>query len=124
MWIQINPNPKRKRVPDCVVRAICVALNMNWYDVYDGICNTGRMDCSMPSDDDVWGHYLLLLGFIPFILPKNLPEHITIGKFCKLFKTGTYIIGTGNHAVAVVDGNYYDTWDSGNEEPSFFWKIG
>lgn len=63
MWIKMNPNPKRKHVPDCVVRAICIALNMSWYEAYDGICRMGRIDCSMPSDDNVWGHYLLLLGF-------------------------------------------------------------
>ena len=33
------------------------------------------------------------------------------------------IIGTGKHAVAIIDGNYYDSWDSGNEIPSFFWRI-
>lgn len=123
MWIKTNPNPKRKHVPDCVVRAICIALNMSWYEAYDGICRMGRIDCSMPSDDNVWGHYLLLLGFKPFVLTKNCPSCITVGEFCQLFPKGVYIVGTGQHAIAIIDGDYYDTFDSAQEVLSFFWKI-
>lgn len=123
MWIRVNPNPKRKHVPDCVVRAVAIALNISWYQAFDGICAVAKYDCSMPSDDNVWGHYLLSLGFKPFKLPESCPSCTTIYDFCKLYTRGTYIIGTGSHAVAVIDGNYYDTWDSGDEIPSFFWKI-
>lgn len=77
----------------------------------------------MPSADEVWGHYLYLCGFEPFILPDACPRCITIDQFTKEFPVGTYIIGTGYHAVAVIDGNYYDSWDSGNTVPTFFWKI-
>ena len=34
-----------------------------------------------------------------------------------------YLIGTGSHAVAVIDGDYYDSWDSGNEIPAYFWRV-
>lgn len=40
-----------------------------------------------------------------------------------MYPRGRYIVGTGNHAVAVVDGDYYDSWDSGNEILSFFWRM-
>lgn len=35
MWIYANPNPENKQVPDCVIRAICIALNMPWLQVSD-----------------------------------------------------------------------------------------
>ena len=35
---------------------------------------------------------------------------------------GTYVVGTGTHAIAVVDGCYYDAWDSGNEIVLYYWK--
>ena len=123
MWIRANPNPKGKQVPDCVIRAICIALKMNWYDVYDALCRVGREDCNVPSADSVWGHFLQELGFEPFLLPHSCPICITVNEFCMMYPKGTYIIGTGSHAVAVIDGNYYDSWDSGNEIPSFFWRI-
>ena len=123
MWKRANPNPKGKHVPDCVIRAISLAYNEDWYHVYDDLCAVGRTDCSMPSDDHVWGHYLYMRGASPFLLPESCPSCITIRAFCRMYPRGRYIIGTGSHAVAIIDGDYYDSWDSGDEVPSFFWRV-
>lgn len=124
MWIMANPNPGRKLVPDCVIRALCIALQLPWLYVFDALYEVARMDYSMPSDDNVWGHLLYLWGFRPFLLNLEVwGKPPTIRDFARFYPEGTYIIGTGSHAVAVVDGNYYDTWDSGDETPSFFWVI-
>ena len=50
-------------------------------------------------------------------------QNIVFVFFCEKYPTGVYVIGTGTHAVAVVDGDYYDSWDSGNEVPSYFWRV-
>lgn len=123
MWIRCNPNPGHKYVDDCVVRAIAIATNRRWMDVYDDLCMTGRTEYNMPSSNDVWGLYLYQLGFEPFLLPESCPSCITVNEFAKRFSRGTYIIGTGTHAVAVLNGDYYDTWDSGKEVPSYFWRV-
>lgn len=123
MWIQVNPNPAHKEVPDCVVRAISIALNMRWIDIYDDLCELGREEYNMPSADAVWGKYLYEIGFEPFLLPESCPNCVTVRAFCSMYPRGIFIIGTGSHAVAVIDGDYYDSWDSGNEVPSFFWRI-
>ena len=123
MWIKANPNPAQKEVPDCVIRAIAIALNMPWLQVFDELYSVARMDFNMPSADSVWGHYLYLKGFEPFSLPYECPKCITIEEFTRRFSQGIYIIGTGAHAVAVINGNYYDSWDSGSEICSFFWRI-
>lgn len=123
MWIQCNPNPRKAHVEDCVVRAIAIATDRPWLDVYDDLCRTGRKLYNMPSANSVWGKYLYRMGFEPFILPDACPECTTVRLFCEMFRDGTYIIGTGSHAVAVIDGTYYDTWDSGDETPSYFWRV-
>lgn len=123
MWIRANPNPKEKEVVDCVVRAISIVLSQSWYEIYDQLCALGREECNMPSADAVWGKFLKMHGFSPFMISENCPECITIREFCKIYPRGRYIIGTGSHAVAVIDGAYYDSWDSGDETPSFFWHI-
>lgn len=123
MWIKCNPNPLHKEVPDCVVRAICIATNRPWLDIYDRLCDVGREECNMPSADSVWGKFLYRLGFAPFLLPESCPECVTVRMFCNMYPRGTYIIGTGSHAVAVINGNYYDSWDSGDQAPSFFWSM-
>lgn len=123
MWLRCNPNPAHKEVPDCVVRAIAIALNKRWIEIYDDLCYLGRLEFNMPSADAVWGKYLYQRGFKPFLLPESCPRCVTIKRFSQIFDKGTYIIGTGSHAVAVVNGDYYDSWDSGNEIPSFFWDL-
>lgn len=122
-WIQCNPNPKRAHVEDCVIRAIAIATGRKWYDVYDALCKQGREDANVISANAVWGKYLYRLGFEPFLLPDACPTCTTIRRFCEMFPVGTFIIGTGTHAVCVIDGDYYDSWDSGNEVPSYFWRV-
>lgn len=123
MWVRTNPNPAKKNAPDCVIRAICIALNLPWMQVHDELCSLSGDDYSVPSDDNVWGHYLYLKGFRPFLLSNHCPRCITVTEFTKYYPNGIYIIGTGSHAVAVINGDYYDSWDSGNVMPSFFWVI-
>lgn len=124
MWIQTNPNPLGKQVPDCVIRAICIALNKSWLEVSDELYFWyARKEYSVTCDDHIWGHYLYDHGFEPFLIPFECPKCVTVKEFTKMYPKGTYIIGTGSHAVCVIDGDYYDTWDSGEQLPTFFWRI-
>lgn len=123
MWIRANPNPAKKEVGDCVIRAISIATGKTWMEVFDELCETARSEYDMPSADEVWGLYLYRLGFHPFLLPNRCPVCMTVREFAQTFQTGTFIIGSGNHAVAVIDGNWIDSWNSANTIASFFWAI-
>lgn len=123
MWIRLNANPAHRRVGDCVIRAIAVATGRPWVDVYDDLYWVGRERFDMMNSNEAWGWYLYDLGFEPFVLPEACPECVTVREFARRFHDGAYIVGTGSHAVAVVDGNYYDTWDSGNQIPAYFFKV-
>lgn len=123
MWVKYNPNPLGKAANDCVVRAIAVATERSWQDVYEDLCRMGRIECDMPSSNAVWGLYLQKMGFRQFLLPESCPRCVTVRAFCERFPFGTYIIGTGHHAVACIDGSYIDSWDSGDEVPTIFWKV-
>lgn len=123
-FIQSNPNPKNARVGDCVIRAITIATNSSWEEVYSRLAAYGYMMCDMPSSNAVWGRYLKDLGYERGVVIDTCPEDCyTVVDFCEDNKTGTYILGTGTHVIAIIDGNYYDTWDSGNEVPIFYWRI-
>lgn len=123
MFMRTNVNPGHKEVPDCVIRAIALALDMRWIDVYDDLCDLGRREFNVPVADAVWGKYLYQKGFEPFLLPASCPRCVTIDMFSRMYPKGVYIVGTGSHAVAVINGDYYDSWDCGKEIPSFFWRI-
>ena len=122
MWIYANPNPCRQEEPDCVVRAIALATGKSWDEVHTDLCEMSRRRCTMPSVNWLWGRYLKQCGFKQFLLPETCPECVTVREFCRRYPEGTYIIGTGNHAVCIRDGCYMDTWDSGDERPTYFYE--
>lgn len=122
MWVKFNPNPAGKSVGDCVIRAVSVATNQTWQRTYSALCDQGKAEYDMPSADVVWGAYLRSLGFERRALPDTCPDCYTVRDFCKDHREGTYVLGTGSHAVAVIDGNYFDAWDSGNEIPIYYWR--
>ncbi len=124
MYSNYNPNPQRKRVGDCVIRAISKALNMPWEDVYINLCIEGYMSSDLPSGNYIWGRYLIKNGFKRAAIPDECSDCYTIENFCIEHPQGTFVIGTGTHAVAVVDGVYYDAWDSGTEQPIYFYYKG
>ena len=76
----------------------------------------------MPSANRVWGEFLKTKGFLKYQIPDTCPICYTIRDFCFDHPQGTYVVGTGEHVVAVVNGNYYDSWDSGNEIPIYYFE--
>ena len=76
----------------------------------------------MPSANRVWGEYLRSLGFVRRTIPDNCPDCYTVRDFCRDNPIGEFILGTGEHVIAVVDGDYYDSWDSGREIPIYYFE--
>lgn len=122
MWIYANPNPCRKEEPDCVVRAISLATEQTWDEVHWDLCVMSHELCTMPSVNWLWERYLLKCGFEKFLLPESCAECTNVRKFCRHFPEGTYVIGTGNHAICIRGGNYLDSWDSGDAVPTYFFR--
>lgn len=123
MFINTNPNPEHKLVGDCVVRAIAILLDKTWEEVYEDICVLGRQMYDMPSSNEVWSEYLYSKGYIRKIIPNMCPACYTVRSFCDDHRHGgEYLLATGTHVVAVINGDYYDTWDSGNEIPIYYFQ--
>ena len=122
MFIRYNANPYGRRTSDCVIRAISVLTDQTWDETYLDIMIWGFLIKDMPSVNKLWGSYLRRNGFVRFRLPDNCPDCYTIRQFCYDYPYGKYMLATGTHVVAVINGNYYDTWDSGDEVPIALWK--
>lgn len=124
MYRQYNPNPHGARVGDCTVRAITCATDQTWDETYIYLCLYGLITGDMPSANSVWGAYLKEKGFHRKVIPCHYPECYTVRTFTKEHPKGTYILALNGHVVAVKDGWYYDSWDSGDEIPIYYWTKG
>lgn len=124
MYVPYNPNPYHKRVDDCVIRGIAKVLGKDWNTVYLGVALQGFTSKNMPSSNAVWGDYLRRKGFRRYAIPNSCPECYTVADFADEHPKGRYILATGSHVIAVVNGDYYDTWDSGEEVPVYYFERG
>lgn len=121
-YIYYNPNPTNKQVGDCVIRGISKLTGQTWDDTYLDICLFGYILKDMPSANHVWESYLSHKEFKRFFLPDTCPMCYRVVDFCDDNPRGKFLLSTGTHVVSVVDGDYYDAWDSGDEIPIYYWK--
>ena len=124
MYIYYNPNPQGKVTGDCVIRAICKALDADWLTVYLSLCIEGAKHADWGNTNSIWAQYLRERGFQRASIPNTCPDCYTVRDFTTDHPQGTYIVATGTHAVCVKDGNIYDTWDSSDEVPMYYFKEG
>lgn len=122
MYRYYNPNPRNiKNIGDCTVRAVSKALGISWNTAYFDLAVQGYLLADMPSSNMVMNAYLHANGFKRYVIDNTCPNCYTIRQFTEDHPYGTYILGTGSHVVAVVDGCYYDAFDSGDEAPLFYY---
>ena len=118
-----NPNPHKNRNGDCTARAICKATGKSWDQVYTSLCAYGFAEKDYPSGNVVWGKYLYGQGFRRYLIGDDKFDY-TVEDFCRDHPNGTYILAIDGHVVCAVDGFYYDSWDSGQEIPIYYWTRG
>ena len=123
-FVFYNPNPDGRFVGDCTIRAICRLTGLDWDTVYAGTVFQGFLRKDMPSGNSTWGAYLRRHGYTRHIIPNSCPDCYTVRDFCLDNPKGKFLLALDQHVVAVVDGDYYDTWDSGREIPIYYWMKG
>ena len=104
-----NPNPYKRIVGDCAVRAIAAALSLDWNKAFLLLCCYGLERGDLPSANNVWGALIEDRGFT-----RKICEETTVSKFSEDHPAGKYVLAVSGHVVTVIDGEYYDSWDSGD----------
>ena len=122
MYVYFNNNPAGRMVGDCAIRALSKALGISWEGAYIKAISAGFKMADMPSSDSVWGAVLRSNGFYRESIPDTCPECYTAEEFCIDHPNGTFVLGFGGHVATVSGGNLYDSWDSSQEIPQYFWR--
>ena len=120
MFVYTNPNPIKRNIGDCVIRAIAIATDSSWEKIYMDLCAEGLEMADLPNSNAVWSSYLKKLGFRKSIVPDTCPDCYTVADFADDNPYGLYILCTGSHVVTIIDGNIFDAWDSSSEIPIFY----
>lgn len=124
MYVYANINPMNKLTDDCLVRAVAVIMGISWEKAYMDLCQRGLLIYDMPNTDATLSIYMREKGFKREVIENTCPACYTIRQFCEDHPYGEYILLTSGHAVAVINGDYYDTSDSGDMIPQYYWTKG
>lgn len=119
-----NANPHNKFVGDCVIRAICTALEQSWEQTVRELTEIGIKYGYLVDEPKCYGRYLESKGWVKCKQPRKKDNTKYTGReFCEKLQEwssdiptsvdGRYIahIG-GHHMVAIVNGRVFDTWNS------------
>lgn len=120
-YVYFNNNPRGLNVGDCVIRAASKALNQSWETTYLDLVSVGYDMADLPSSNSVLNSYLHSKGFSKKTIDDLCPSCYSVRDFANEHFSGIYILGMGTHVVCVVDGVYFDSWDSGDEVPIYYW---
>ena len=120
-WKNYNPNPVSRNVGDCSIRALTVALGVDWENAFAMLSANAFQMADMMSSNSVISSVLRQHGYRRSVIPNSCPDCYTIADFADDHPEGTYVLGTGTHVVAVKDGEIWDSWDSSHEIPQYFW---
>ena len=114
-YYQPNDKDTKDNHSDCVIRALTKVVNKEWLAIFDDLLPYARdMQC-MQSERMCYEEYLFDNGFAyQGISNRKGSKRPTVESFAKDHKQGNYLVNVANHVVAISDGNYYDTWDSGD----------
>lgn len=122
MWQYFNNNPAGRSVDDCAVRAISIALGVDWESAYALTAAAGFGMGNVQNGNEVWGAVLRQHGFYRHNLPNECPDCYTFADFAADHPRGVYVLGTGSHVAVVKDGILIDAWNSSSEVPQYYWS--
>lgn len=122
-----NANPKSKIGGDCVIRAICTALNQSWEQTVRELTEVGIKYGYVLNDKHTYERYLKEKGWVKHKQPRKEDNTKYTGfEFCKIFsvKNKNIIAHIGSHhIVAIINGKINDIWDSSEGCIGNYWTF-
>lgn len=117
-YFQPNKKDLKDKFGDCTIRALCKALDKEWFEVFDLLIPYEReFQCPFSGFTlEMQKPVFEALGFNYYgISNAKGSKRPTVEQFAKAHKSGVYVLNVAHHLVTVVDGRYYDTWDCGHK---------
>lgn len=121
-YYQPNGKDIKDTFGDCVIRALTKVENKSWVEVFDELAPIAREMQCMPNGKPCYEEFLKRRGYeYVGVSNKRGTKRPTVSSFALAHKQGVFIARVAHHIVAVIDGRFYDTWDSGWKSLYGYW---
>ncbi len=121
-YYQPNTKDLKDEFGDCVIRALTKVTGKTWEQVFDDLVPIAREMQCMPNGKPCYKEYLKRIGYTYVgVSNKAGTKRPTVSSFSVGHKKGAFIARVAHHIVAIVDGRFYDTWDSGPKSLYGYW---
>lgn len=113
-----NANPENKNIGDCSIRAICTATPLTYQQAKK------LLETKVFESGAAWNTVKNITAALADLgISVERASRETVNSFTKHCDTGaSYVVFVAKHAVAVVNGVIYDTWDS--KKKLWYWHAG
>ena len=116
-WHEYNPNPKKKNIGDCSLRAYCAAFGWTWEEAFEKSSKIAKNEALMMDTHKTCEKVMESEGYvIDEEFKKSKRKDLTVNEFALTHPYGTYFLNTHGHLLCVKDGEYWDSWDSGKKK--------
>ena len=119
-----NVNPHKRLGGDCVVRAICVFLDISWEQCVREMTELGIKKGVLLNDKSCINYYLESKGYKKMPMPrKDDNTRYTAKEFCQELADSSkkYILSLAGHETVVVNGKVNDIWDCTDSSVGNYW---
>ena len=119
-YIRYTRNPKNE-TNDCIIRSIANAEDRDWVDVMRDMCDLAISMYNMPNAYEVNQAYMEKKGY-----PEEYTfasDNITVETFCEQHPEGRWVVLLEDHALSVINGDFYDLTNSLNEKVVSYWCV-
>lgn len=126
-WLEKNVNPKNKKTCDCVVRALSVALDKPYEEMYRELFEYSLKVGWFISDSRTYEHYLKHVHGIQKVpQPRKCGgDWFTIAEYFRgeIASGKIYIVSTRGHLTVIKDGMLVNSWNCKYEKVCNYYVV-
>ena len=119
MYEHFNNHPTSKGLGFHTVRTLSKILDISWVYAYTLLQMISEITGYASKGIASLSEILKMNGYHTEFLEESTK---TVSDFCKKNKTGKYVLIFEDYCIPVIDGRYFDLFDSGKEEPLYYWR--
>lgn len=118
--------PNKNQAPDCSIRALTKLLDKDWFVVFDYLVGIARKNQDVLISTSTFEEMLSDFNYQKYSFTRKGTKP-RLREFAKEHNKGKYFCyvrsGYTMHCVCLDNGDWYDSWDSGDCKMVSYWTL-